>query len=242
MDEARRILDILDDCAKAFYFPALDNGYVYLAASRLSLYRSAQDWALAFEIFGFSPRSGHPDIGVWTYASRLHERNGPEKYRDAAAYTNYLNVHPHDDARFFFPCDDQWIGDAEDVHAEADHLLLRGERIELPPRSAYAEHGIELQSSDEIRVFELCRWLAATHRDGVLASESERRCSVLPEMQLLLTLDDWRHADITGDEKPGDTETFRQLAEVLVTGDLARYRPSLPSNTHWKLWPMGGTL
>jgi hypothetical protein len=54
------ILRVLDDCASSFNFPVLDNGYVYLAASRLSAYAAPPDWALVIEIFGFSPRTGLP--------------------------------------------------------------------------------------------------------------------------------------------------------------------------------------
>jgi hypothetical protein len=43
MDSAA-ILRILDDASRAFAFPCLDNGYVYLAATRLSLFRSPDDW------------------------------------------------------------------------------------------------------------------------------------------------------------------------------------------------------
>jgi hypothetical protein len=40
------ILSILDQCSADFTFPMLDNGYVYLAATRLSLHRSDADWGL----------------------------------------------------------------------------------------------------------------------------------------------------------------------------------------------------
>jgi len=46
------ILAILDRCCDRNTFPMLDNGYVYLAATRLSLFRSPDDWAIAIEVFG----------------------------------------------------------------------------------------------------------------------------------------------------------------------------------------------
>ena len=55
----------------------LDNGYVYLAATRLSLHRSAADWALVFEIFGHSPRGLTPDLSIWSFGSRLVGRKTP---------------------------------------------------------------------------------------------------------------------------------------------------------------------
>jgi hypothetical protein len=244
MDHALRILEILDRCADACHFPMLDNGYYYLAASRLSLYRSERDWALAIELFAFSPRAGTPDVSVTTCSSRLHERDPPERYVTAAAYENYLAVHPHDDSRYFFPFDGEWQDpDCEEfVDRGADHVLLRGERVVLPPRAAYHEHGIDLADPDRVHVHELCRYLAATHRDAVLATESERRCSVLPEMRRLLVLDEWHHPDVVTGAKPSQSTTFRLLAEVLESGDAGRYRPALAPNNHWRNWPEGGKL
>ena len=50
--DPEEILSILDRCCDMFAFPMLDNGYWYLAATRLSLYRSATDWAMVIEVFG----------------------------------------------------------------------------------------------------------------------------------------------------------------------------------------------
>jgi hypothetical protein len=75
---ANQILAILDTCCHAATFPMLDNGYVYLAASRLSLHRSDSDWALVIEIFGFSPRSSSPDLHIYTFASRLGDSDQDE--------------------------------------------------------------------------------------------------------------------------------------------------------------------
>ena len=66
--------------------------------------------------------------------------------------------------------------------------------------------------------------------------------SVTPELQQLLQLDEWHHPDLAGDERPSQLESFRQLAAVLASGDVANYRPSTPANTHWRNWPDGGTL
>ena len=63
-----------------------------------------------------------------------------------------------------------------------------------------------------------------------------------PEMQRILQLEAWHHPDLASGERPSQSETFRQLAEVLVEGDTILYHPSLPPNTHWRNWPDGGTL
>jgi hypothetical protein len=243
MDDARRIVDVLDRCAANHVFPLLDHPYEFLAASRLSLYRSVEDWALVIETFSYNPRAGAPYVCVWTCASRLHARDPRDRYASEAAYANYLAFRPHDDVRFFHPCDGDWIGERERVSRTATQVRLRGRPVTLPARSAYAAQGIDLAERDDVRVYELTRWLGATHREDVLASADERRCSVRPEMAPLLALDGWHHPQILGRaEKPGGSETFRQLGEVLASGDVGLYRPTLPPNNHWRHWPQGGSL
>jgi hypothetical protein len=122
------ILSILDRCCDAFTFPMLDNGYVYLAATRLSLYRSHADWAMVIEVFGFSPRAGMPDTHIHTFASRLYNRDGPADYMNRHAYENYLARNPNNDSRFIFPIDGGPWQDAEEpefVAADAREVVVR---------------------------------------------------------------------------------------------------------------------
>jgi hypothetical protein len=239
------ILGVLDACAQSFTFPMLDNGYVYLGATRLSLFRSAADWAMVIEVFGFSPRAGVPDLHVHTFASKLWHRDAPEKYVTHEAYEAYLAANPHNESRFFFPiAEGPWQDEEllELVARDPGPALVRGEPIAVPPRESFARHGIELEDQERIQVFELCRYLAAVARDRVLATEAEQRVSVPPELVKILQLEDWNHPDLVNDVLPRDSECFQQLARVLATGDVGRYLPTVKPNTHWRNWPEGGRL
>lgn len=243
--DPKHILAILDACCDSYSFPVLDNGYVYPAASRLSLHRSSADWALVIEVFGFSPRAGSPDVHVYTFASQLHERNSPAQYSSQEAYVRYLSNNPHHESRFFFPFDDDTWYDPEDrefVAENATQVRLRGQTIVLPSVETYDRYSIALEARPRVQVFEFCRLVAEMHRDAVLATPSERRVSVLPEMRELLVLDQWRHPNVLENERPSTVRTFQQLTEVLVTGDLRRYQADEHPNTHWSNWPEGGHL
>jgi len=131
----KQILNILDDCCEAFTFPMLDNGYVYPAASRLTLFRSDLDWAIVIELFGFSPRSGLPDINVSTFASRLRNRDSREKYVNEIAYNAYLKNNPNNESRFYYPIEEGPWQDEENgefVAVGAQGVLLRGKAIAIP--------------------------------------------------------------------------------------------------------------
>lgn len=242
---SQEILRVLDDCAGAFTFPALDNGYVYLAGTKLSAYRSAEDWALVIEIFGFSPRMGLPDLAVYTLGSTLRDRNTPAQYVSDNAYRAYLAQHPHDEVRSFYPiAEGSWLDDesCEYVAANASVLDLRGRSVPIPSVYVLEACGINPAEPPRIRTFELCRFLAETRRDLVMASSTERRTSVPAGLVEVLTLDAWHHPDVVANERPSASETFQLLACVLVTGDATVYQPSSPPNTHWSRWPDGGTL
>ncbi len=233
---------MLDECCRGFTFPMLDNGYVYLAATRMSAYWGDDGWALVIEVFGYSPRAGVPDLHIHTFASDLRDRDPESKYVSLAAYENYLQQHPYDDHRFFYPVDgDDWVHE-EDVVEGVDQITVRGTSIEVPDTGALQACGIEPQSPPTVAVFELCRYLAETRRELVLASPVERRVSVPSDFNELLVLDEWHHPDVVTGALPSETETFQQLAVVLTTGDSAAYRPTLPPNTHWSNWPDGGQL
>jgi hypothetical protein len=224
----------------------LDNGYVYLATTRLSLYRSASDWAMVFEVFGFSPRTGLPDTSIQTFASILHDRDPPESYVNQKAYEMYLASNPNDEFRSIFPVDEgpwQDTDDGELVAEDASELLVRGQAVPLPNADEYARYDIALEEAPRVRVYELCRYLAEIAREQVLATPAERRVSVLPEMEQILQLEEWHHPNVVDEkQRPSGSETFRQLAQVLATGDVRLYQPPQAPNTHWKNWPDGGSL
>ena len=218
MNEAD-VLRVLDHCARDYSFPMLDNGYFYLAATRLSVHRGPTAWAIVTEVFGYSPRAGLPDLWVSTFGSRRDE-----------------------ESTVFAPiADGPWI-DGEHVALDADEVTLRGRTVAIPDVGSYGRHGITLETPPRVAIWELCRYLAAVERVQVLATPQERRTLLPPDLIELLLLDEWHHPDLAKDELPSDMETFRQLATVAVTGDVDAYRPTKPPNTHWSNWPEGGTL
>jgi hypothetical protein len=131
----------------------------------------------------------------------------------------------------------------EFLDPDANEIVVRDEVIALPSIADYARHGIDLEENPRVQVFELCRFLADIAREKVLATPTERRVSILPDMEQILQLEEWHHPNVVDDEeRPSGSETFQQLAQVLATGDVSLYQPLLPPNTHWRNWPEGGRL
>src|SRR5690606_6139407 len=192
MASATEILRILDQCCESYTFPMLDNGYVYPAASRLSTHHASDNWALVFELFGYSPRAGAPDTTIITFAGKLRNRDTREDYVSEGAYQNYLLHNPHNEFRSVWPIEDgAWIDseEQETLSGAGVEFPLRGRTVRTPPVEAYDIHGIELSEPPRVMVFEFCRWLAGEHRDDVLATPEERRISLDPGLREVLVLD-----------------------------------------------------
>jgi hypothetical protein len=240
------ILKVLDKCCDAFTFPMLDNGYVYLAATRMSLHRSDKHWGIVIEVFGFSPRSGLPDTHVYTFSSKLHGRKTSADFVSAEAYELYISNNPNNESKFVYPIGEgEWIDSEESelVATGQGDVVVRDQKRSMPQEKDYIEAGVIFSEAPRTTVFEFCRAMALVARDSVLATPAERVANLSPDMRQILQLEEWNHPDVVDNSKrPGNSQTFQQLAEVLVTGDVQKYKPTLLPNTHWKHWPEGGSL
>jgi hypothetical protein len=227
------ILDQLDTCARDFAFPMLDNGYVYPVDQRMHIMRSDSMWMMVIETIGFNPRAGGVD-GVHDclhlFGSHLHRAPG-------TANEDFLNP-------FDFPQDGVFDEDyLWEVNPILDHLMIRGRRVPVDLRpQQLAVKGIELIEPPKFDPPALLRSLVPEYRDILLATPDEIAQRNPQAIPACLVLDEWNHPDVCGEQLPSQSETFQMLASLIETGRLDEYRPTLPPNTHWSNWPVGGTL
>jgi hypothetical protein len=230
----QEILKRLDKCANDFEFPMLDNGYVYLADTRMSVYASQGNWAIIIEVLGYSPRAWKTD----GFNNCLH------------CFGNFLACKNRiDNANFLFPISD---GSSAPLFAEHEPEMISPLATDVKIReilfpitndlNAYRENGINLESPPAVHAFEFLRLLAATHQDLLLASENELRARLIGDISLILQLNEWHHPDLVSGEKPSENETFMLIAEIIDNLNPNMYRPSKLPNTHWSNWKDSGTL
>ena len=139
MDTAS-ILALLDRACDAYRLPMLDNGYIFLAATRLSLFRSDRAWAMVIERFGYAPRVEAPDTEVFAVGTGIYNRKQPSDFRPGW-YDKYLRNSPSIEQRSAFPLDSAWQ-DADDADfvaaASAQGVAARQEA--LPARARGIRH------------------------------------------------------------------------------------------------------
>ena len=231
---ASEILAQLDACAKEYNFPVLDNGHIYPVTSRISIFGDMQRWVIVVEVVG--------------YHYRFHGHNGVENC--LYIYGNCFRFKPgiNNDNVLFVTADsnegpafteerDVWGLLNQDVHT----LLIRDQQVNIPKDPAfYASRDVVLEHPPVVSIYEFMRAHLPEYRNVLLAEDDEIYDCFRQNLPKLMQLDEWFHPDIANDEKPSENETFRLIANVLVSGNSDCYQPTKSPNNHWRNWPDGG--
>lgn len=227
------ILGQLDQCALDYNFPMLDNGYNAPADVKLHAFADELRWALIIEDLGYHTRAGDHD-GMTNcinyYGNCL--TGGP-----GGANEDFLVVTSNGPNGPTFEPQTNWY-----LLKETGQLYIRDHLVDFDcSGDALAEQGIPVKEAQPGGI-QLLRSLLPKYRHLLFATEKELRRRIPFDLPCLLSLSEWNHPDLAGDELPSGSETFQLIAKVLCEGDSSLYEPTQLPNTHWSNWPDGGTL
>ena len=237
------IVDVFDRAAEQLRFPEPEHPYSYLIAARLHAFSDTERWALIVDTVGYHQRAANVVDVLHGLGNRLI--GSTESWA-----SRFLNR----------------IDNFQDLF-EDEPGSLRFRQVPIMIR----DQAVSVDAAAATPPQDLFRLLAPDHRDLLLADETELRQLVPADLPEVLRLDDWHHTALRvqqpGPERerqrrlhdnlarhtppdkrvpfevrPSDSDTYRQIAEVLATADRSHYRPARPGNTHWGNWPMSGAL
>ncbi|WP_148288042.1 DUF7003 family protein [Prochlorothrix hollandica] len=201
------VLKFLDTAFQRIEMPCFGNMNIDYIASRLSVYRSSDQWLLMFNSVVWWP------AGEGLMA--MVEMVGP----------GVVGSQGFDHGRSFVPGCIEVDHDRENILS----ITIRGDAIDPLPLTIQPNYEIQPDYGFWVAIA-----LAETYKESLLASPSEVEPFIPPDFQHLLTLDQWDHP--TWDTPPSQTETFPSLAQVLVTGDPSQWQPVAVPNSHWSQW------
>ncbi|OGX87765.1 hypothetical protein BEN47_01010 [Hymenobacter lapidarius] len=165
----------------------LNHPYTYLIDTRLNLFRSDEDWAIAAEIVGYNPRGGGIELNIYYHGNCLIDL---EQYNNR--YVNNYAVYPIDEESFQKAAPDGLLSPA------SQSLLVRGVQLKLShDKSEYQRAGIELVEfePDRISMEEVGRLLIIQNEALFRATDAELYKSIPQQLEKILVLDEWYHKD-----------------------------------------------
>ncbi len=218
----------LDKHASEFNFPVLDNAYVQMAATRMSVFRSSENWAVAFEVLGYSVNEGTFVDDFYAFGSCLRR----EGILDSAVV-----LLPNPEQPLVDPLTEAWIADW------SDWSIVSGDQVYhfTPTRDHYLCAGIEVPGTSgpgTLEEAQLIRFFVSSEGANTLyMSEDALREALGDRMRLdmFLQTEDWQHPDIAGEEMPSMNLAMRSLFVALQEGASEMFQPG-KVNTRWPLW------
>jgi hypothetical protein len=234
MISKEEILNQLDSEAESYIFPMLDNGYYYHGDQKMTIFRDESRWAIILEIIAYNNHSDGID-GITTIASVFGNcLTGWNENDDF----NYF-ASDHEEKAFLFD-------EANYVpYLNPDAKTIRIRSTEIPvifESDHYTSKMISPQFENKITPWEFMRGLIPEYSPLFWLTPKEISKKIPADLPIFMILHNWHHPDLAAGEKPSETQTFQQLAEVITTGDKKLFQPDETNNTHWLNWPAGGTL
>ncbi len=238
----QEILSELDNLDTYSFFPDLGHGYCFTAGSRINLYADETRWAIAFEKTGYGNRSGSADLEVNYFGNCLSNLDKAGLNDMFTCNTKYFCV----------------IKGEEFARIETDFELVdpKIKTVTVREMSLKVEHDIEAyrrkkiypqdydNPSNLIDFASLVRFLDEEHPELFRASNEELRSCIPSDLPLILSIDEWHHQPYSafGGIPPSSYETFQLIAEVFISRDAQKWKPTLPANNNWRNWPDAGGL
>lgn len=234
MIDRQDILHQLDTATEDYDFPMLDNGYYYHGDQHLRIFRDKSRWAILLEVLAYN--NHHDGInGITTIANVfgncLTGKNDNDNFNNFA-FDNGIQTFLHDKTNL-----------VSYLNIEAKTIKVKEREIPIiSNKEHYLMKGIQFEFDGMIQPWEFMRGLIPEQSKLFWLTREEASGKIPIDLPVLMRLENWHHPDIACSENPSQTETFQQLADVIITGDKSIYNTKEIKNTHWTNWPMGGRL
>ena len=228
------------------FFLILGDENVFLSSCKINLFADDKRWAIVFEKTAYSTPAGHMTLELYYFGNCLQNLDKAGSYNQFVS--NLESFSPFVKIKDLKAIET----DFELVSKDAKDIIVRNIPIPIEhDKSKYEEVGIHIDIDDEdnplelIRFSELTRFLNEKHPALFSATDEELRTCLPIDLPKLMTIDKWHHRDyyVSRDypealegSKPSEYETFLLIADVLVSKDTTRWKPTLMPNNDWRNW------
>lgn len=221
------------------FFLTLEDPYISISSNKIHLYADKERWAVIFE------SNGYDTHGYCIRKAHNYYGNCLSNLDNAGLNGMYIL-----NTKYFILCSEENImkisNDLGIVSDSAKTITIRNIEIPIEHNSdniSWEKNNITKSSID---LSTMTRMLNFQYPEIFNSSEDELRTCIPKDLHKLMTIDEWHHVDcyrVRDFEDnipfPSSIEIFKQIAEVLETKDVKKYKPTLKPNSHWSNWESG---
>ncbi|MEJ0106252.1 MAG: hypothetical protein WDO19_28505 [Bacteroidota bacterium] len=234
------------------FFIDFEHPYFYTAGSRLTLYADEKRWAIVFEKSGYSTGNSCGEIEFAYFGNCLKNlQSGIPGDITTSNIKQAILIHNTDLEQIDEGEFEELVAKGKNQISARDTYLT----IEQDP-SKYTGKGIMPRKYNNPKglfdFYSLIRFLDEAHPNIFRATDQELRQCLPGDLPMLMQIDEWHHEAYTKykhltspteyqykviGKKPGDYETYNMIADILVSGDISKWKPTLEPNNNWRNWP-----
>ncbi len=239
------------------FFIDFEHPYFYTAGTRLTLFADEKRWAIVFEKAGYSTGNNCGEIEFAYFGNCLQNLKsgiaGDETTSNmkTVILINDTDLEQIDDGEF-----------EELVSKDKNKIKVRDTLLTIEhDTSTYQAKNIKLHDYDNpkglIDFPSLIRFLDEEYPAVFRATDEELRACLPSDLPKLMQINQWHHKAYYKHKyknspntyaveevgtKPSDYETYKMIADVLVSRDTTKWKPTLQPNNDWRNWPKAGYM
>ena len=224
--------------------PILDDAYTNVSSNKIYLFADKNRWAIVFATNGYNNR-GYCIRKDLSYFGNCLENLGKAGLN--GIYTS--------NTKYFTLCSEEELnkikGDFEAVSENAKFIKIRDNEFPIEhDTSVYKLNNIPWHKYEDnkkaIDFPSVTRMLNFKYPEVFNATEQELRTCLPKDLPILMTINEWYYTDCTkvrGFEDRSlsvfDNETYKIIADILVSKDITKYKPTKKPNSDWRNWKSG---
>jgi hypothetical protein len=245
------ILKDLEDLHPYKQLPDFEHPYLHTAGNRITLFADSTRWAIVFEKTGYGEGA---ELELTYFGNCLISQSKQGLYGQYLSNSSYFSLITTKELASIEVGSEQ----------EFSGLISKGAK-QVKVRDTYVpiEHDVKKYEQQKIKIQDfdnpkrlidfasLVRYLAEENPDLFRATDAELRSLLPKDLPKLFVIDNWHHkpyyvfpdgVNKPFGVKPRDYETYPMIADILVTKDTTKWKPTLKPNNDWRNWPRAGSM
>ncbi len=240
--------DILNDLERydqetCHFFIDLKHPYFHTAGSRLTLFADEKRWAIVFEKSGYSNSGYRGEIELAYFGNCLINLQSEGSSEGYTSNMKTIVLIGNEEM-------DRIENDTDELVAKnIKQVKVRDTMLDIEQdKAVYIQKNITDSVYDNpenlIDIPSLIRYLDEQHPKLFRATDNELRKCLPADLPKLMQIDQWHHEAYYEGQgtRPSDYETFRMIADILVSKDTTKWKPTLRPNNDWRDWRKAGYM